>query len=146
VNCRTRNRRSPLICLLLAGITSATCWPLRHCDFVKDDDDFFISNNPPVRAGLTWEGIRWAFGTTEFGNWLPLTRLSHMLDCQFYGLQPVGYHLKSLLLHVANVLLLFPVLGRVTATLWRSAVVAALFALHPLRVDRWPGWTSGRMY
>ncbi|HYL99508.1 MAG TPA: tetratricopeptide repeat protein, partial [Blastocatellia bacterium] len=91
--------------------------------------------NPHVQAGLTLDGVGWAFRSVEAANWHPLTWLSHMLDYQLYGANPTGHHLTSLLLHLANVLLLFWVLQLMTGAVWRSAIVAAIFAAHPLNVE-----------
>ena len=96
-----------------------------------------------MRAGLTWPGVVWAFESFSVTNWHPLTWLSHMLDCQLYGLKPAGHHLTNLLLHTASTLLLFLVLSRMTGALWRSACVAALFAWHPLHVES-VAWVAER--
>jgi tetratricopeptide (TPR) repeat protein len=132
-----------LICLLLAVVTLTAFWPMRLCDFVGYDDHDYVTENLQVRKGLTWPGIVWAFKTPVSGNWHPLTILSHMLDCQCFGLDSGGHHLTSLLFHIANTLLLFGVLRQMTAAVWRSAFVAALFALHPLRVES-VAWISER--
>ena len=112
-------------------------------DFVSFDDTIYVSENGHVQTGLTLEGFIWAFTTTEAANWHPLTWLSHMLDCQIYGLSPMGHHWTNLLFHIANSLLMFLVLKRMTGALWRSAFVAALFALHPLHVES-VAWISER--
>jgi Flp pilus assembly protein TadD len=104
-------------------------------EFLNLDDPLYVSRNPQVQAGLTPGGVAWAFTTYHADNWHPLTWLSLELDGQFYGLHPAGYHLTNVLLHVAAVLLLFAVLRSLTGAVWRSAVVAALFGLHPLRVE-----------
>lgn len=111
--------------------------------FVDLDDDYYVTNNPLVRSGVTAESVKWAFTTTATNNWHPLTWISHMLDCQLYGQNPIGHHLTSVLFHVANVLLLFLVLWKLTGAPWRSAVVAALFAIHPLHVES-VAWVSER--
>ncbi len=112
-------------------------------DFVSYDDHGFIHDNPQVCAGLTLSGVLWAFQHSVIGNWHPLTLLSHMLDCQLYGLNAGGHHVTNLLFHVANTLLLFQVFKQMTGALWRSAFVAALFALHPLHVES-VAWVSER--
>jgi len=104
-------------------------------EFLVYDDQQYVTENPRVLAGLSWQGVKWAFTTLYASNWHPLTWLSHMLDVQLYGLQPLGHHLTNVLLHVANVALLFLVLRQMTRNLWPSAVVAALFAWHPLHVE-----------
>jgi len=103
-------------------------------DFISLDDGFYVLNNPEVKTGLTRQSIAWAFSTFA-GYWHPLTWLSHMADCQIYGLKSGGPHFTNLLLHLANVLLLFIVLKRMTGAVWQSACVTALFAWHPLNVE-----------
>jgi Tfp pilus assembly protein PilF len=112
-------------------------------DFVCYDDIFYVVENPHVRPGLTLSGIAWAFTTFSGGNWHPLTWVSHMLDTSVWGLKPAGHHFTNLILHAANTLLLFLVFGRMTGALWRSALVAALFAVHPLHVES-VAWVAER--
>jgi tetratricopeptide (TPR) repeat protein len=109
--------------------------PVRHNDFVNLDDESYVSKNPQVKAGVTKESIVWAFTTLHKSNWHPLTWLSHMLDCQFFGVNPLWHHVTNVILHVANGLLLFWVFGQMTGAVWPSAFVAAVFALHPLHVE-----------
>lgn len=135
--------RPGVIGLLLTIITIAIYQPVRHHDFISLDDPVYVSENPRVSGGLTSENILWAFQTTEGGSWHPLTWLSLMLDGQFFGLKAGGYHIINVLLHVVSTLLLFAVLRLMTGTLWRSAVVAALFAWHPLHVES-VAWVSER--
>src|ERR1043165_3199738 len=123
------------ICLLLAAATFATFWPLLHFGFINYDDPKYVSENPHVFTGLKQDNIRWAFQTGHASNWHPLTWLSHMLDSQFYGLKGGPHHLTSLIFHSVNSVLLFLLLSRITGATWRSAFVAALFALHPLHVE-----------
>jgi len=139
----TKNQLTALICLALALVTTALYWPLFHHDFVNFDDDDYITNNAHVKAGLTWAGTIWAFQTGAAANWHPLTWLSHMLDCQLYGLYPGGHHSTNLIFHVANTLLLFLLLKQITGALWRSALVAAFFAWHPLHVES-VAWAAER--
>jgi Flp pilus assembly protein TadD len=129
------SRLTLLICLFLAAATLAAFWPVIHYDFVNCDDQAYVYENPALQMGLSWQGLVWAFTTGYAGNWHPLTWLSHILDVKWFGLNAGWHHLTSLLLHVANTLLLFMVLKRMTGALWRSAIVAALFALHPLHVE-----------
>ena len=167
------SRRTTLLCLLLGAVTLAVYWPVIHHGFINYDDPKYVAENPRVLAGLTWANVGWAFQTGYASNWHPLTWLSHMLDVQLFGLNPGWHHLTSLLFHIANTLLLFLVLQRMTAigartflsaasshrqgepgssqaglpveagggqecprsAPWRSAFVAALFALHPLHVE-----------
>jgi len=102
-----------------------------------------VTENRHVKAGLSLDGLAWAFRSTTAGNWHPLTMLSHMLDCQIYGLRPWGHHLTNVLLHAANSVLLFLALMRMTGAVWRSACVAALFAAHPAHVES-VAWVSER--
>ena len=117
--------------------------PVRHFDFVLLDDPIYVSKNPDVAAGLTWQGVWWAFTTGHAGYWLPLIWLSHMLDVQLYGLNAGGHHVTNVLLHIANCILLFGLLHRMTGALGRSAFVAGLFALHPLHVES-VAWVTER--
>lgn len=103
--------------------------------FVDYDDPKYVTENPVVQRGLTLAGIKWAFTTTTFANWLPVTWLSHMLDCQLYGLEGGGHHATSTALHAINAALVFLLLRMMTGQRWRSAIVAGLFAFHPLRVE-----------
>lgn len=128
-------RRTLLICLLLALAIAAVYWPVLKFGFINYDDPDYVSSNPRVQSGLTLENLAWAGQSFHASNWHPLTWLSHMLDCQLYGLKPWGHHLTSVLLHLANTLLLFGLWQRLTGAGWRSALVAALFALHPLHVE-----------
>jgi tetratricopeptide (TPR) repeat protein len=129
--------------VLLALITVAVYLPVIELSFVTFDDTYYLTENPKVQAGLTWESVRWAFTRAHAANWHPLTWLSHMLDCQLYGMKPLGHHVTSLLFHTANTLLLFGLLKRLTGAFWRSAFVAALFALHPLHVES-VAWVAER--
>ena len=128
---------------LLVLVTMALYWPVTGHDFINLDDDVYVSDNTHVTSGLNWENVWWALTTLHFGLWHPLTWVSHMLDCQWFGLRPGGHHLTSLLLHAANTALLFVVLRRMTGARWRSALVAALFALHPLHVES-VAWVAER--
>ncbi|HOX57564.1 MAG TPA: hypothetical protein P5205_02330 [Candidatus Paceibacterota bacterium] len=128
------------------GLFLGTFWvflPARTFEFFRFDDPHYILDNPHVKAGLTFEGLAWAFRATHAGNWHPLTWLSHMLDCQLLGLSAGRFHLVNALLHAANATLLFLALRRLTGAIWRSALVAGLFALHPLHVES-VAWISER--
>lgn len=131
----SKKYRTSFIYLTLALATFALYLPVREYDFVNYDDPEYVTANPAVRAGLTYKGLLWASATGHAGNWHPVTWLSHMLDCEIFGLDPACHHLTNLLLHTANTLLLFFVLFQLTAALWPSAFVAAAFALHPLHVE-----------
>jgi len=123
------------VCLLLAIATLTAFWPVVYADFINYDDTDYVTSNPQVQAGLSWKGVTWAFTTNHASNWHPLTWLSHMLDVTLFGKKPTGPHCINLLCHTVNVLLLFSLLKRLTGALWRSALVASLFALHPLHVE-----------
>jgi tetratricopeptide (TPR) repeat protein len=138
-----RSKQVVFICVLLAFVTVGVYWPVAKQGFINFDDPDYVSSNPRAQAGLTMESIRWAFGSSYSSNWHPLTWLSHMLDCQLYDLKPAGHHITNLLFHIANSLLLFGLLQRLTGALWRSAFAAALFALHPLHVES-VAWVSER--
>lgn len=134
-----------IICAVLALVTLAVFWPVTKHGFVNFDDTDFVTQNPHVQAGITWDGIKWAFSphTEVARNWHPLTMLTHMLDCQLFGLNAGMHHFVTLLYHVANTILLFFVLRAMTGAIWRSAIVAMLFALHPLHVES-VAWTAER--
>ena len=133
----------PGVCIFLAAVVWVVFGQTLRHDFVNYDDDVYVYENPEVTQGLTLRGIVWAFSHVYAGNWHPLTWISHMLDCQWYGLHPGGHHLTSVLLHAATAILLFLVLRRMTGALWRSAFVAAVFAIHPLRVES-VAWVAER--
>ena len=132
-----------LICAALVSVTFITFSPLFRNGFVNYDDDQYVTKNQNVQAGLTAKTIKWAFTAKTAGNWHPLTWLSHMLDCQLFGLDPKWHHLVNLLFHTANTLLLFWVLKDMTGALWQSTFVAAAFALHPLHVES-VAWAAER--
>jgi Flp pilus assembly protein TadD len=127
----------------LVAITLTVFAPVWGYGFVSWDDPWYITGNPHVTGGLGWTALCWALTTGGQFYWHPLTWLSHMLDVQLYGLNAGGHHLTSVLLHLANVLLLFGVLRRMTGAVGRSAFVAALFAVHPLHVES-VAWVSER--
>jgi tetratricopeptide (TPR) repeat protein len=132
-----------LIYLALALITLGIYAPALQSEFIGVDDPLYVTDNQHVQAGLTEQSIEWAFTTGWATNWHPLTWLSHMLDVQLFGMKPAGHHLTNVLLHTANALLLFAVLLRFTKKRWPSAVVAALFAWHPLHVES-VAWVAER--
>ena len=111
--------------------------------FLNIDDFLVVYDEPHVSGGFSWSGIVWAFTNGPAGEWYPLSMLSHMLDCQLYGLNPAGHHLTNVLLHAASAVALFLVLWRMTGGLWPSALVAALFAIHPLHVES-VAWVAER--
>ncbi|MBL7207805.1 MAG: glycosyltransferase family 39 protein, partial [Desulfobacterales bacterium] len=136
-------RREGVVCLFLALTVLAVYWQVGNHEFVNYDDKDYITENQHVQAGLTLKSIAWAFTSTHAGNWHPLTWLSHMLDCQIYGLNPCGHHFTSVFFHILNSILLFLVFKRMTGAFWKSAFVAALFALHPLHVES-VAWAAER--
>jgi len=127
--------RAATVGLVLVAITFVVFGQTLHHGFINYDDDQYVYDNPVVQKGLTWKGALGSLTYEEIGHWHPLTWLSHMLDCQVYGLNAGGHHLTNVLLHAATVLLLFLALRQMTGALWRSAFVAAVFAIHPLRVE-----------
>jgi Flp pilus assembly protein TadD len=131
------------LCLLLVAVTLAVYWPATGCDFVNYDDPDYFFSNPHVLAGLSWANLVWAFTTGFGGNWHPLTWLSLMFDANLFGPGPAGPHITNLLFHLTNTVLVFLLLRSLTRTTWRSALVAALFALHPLHVES-VAWISER--
>jgi tetratricopeptide (TPR) repeat protein len=131
------------IALLLALVTLVIYLPVLHDSFVNFDDDDYVTNNHVVKNGLTWPGIKWAFTTSHSANWHPVTWLSHMTDCELFGLNPAAHHFVNALIHSANAALLFVLLLRLTNLAWPSLIVAALFAWHPLHVES-VAWISER--
>ena len=132
-----------LFCLLLAVVTLLVFWQIRNNEFINFDDDVYITENRYVKRGFTLEGIIWAFQFNGIGYWQPLTWLAHMLDCQIYGLDPSGHHLTNLILHIVNSIFLFLIFNKITGEIYKSAFLAALFALHPLNVDS-VAWAAER--
>ncbi len=126
---------SVVLSIILFAGTLILYIPALSANFLNYDDDAYVTANTHVLRGLSWSNIAWAFTTTGEANWHPLTWISHMADVQFFGTHPFGHHLVSLLLHALNVVLLFLVLRRSTCNVARSALVAALFAVHPLNVE-----------
>jgi tetratricopeptide (TPR) repeat protein len=144
---RSRTHDSRVVTGIVSVFLAVIVWiafgqTLRH-EFVGYDDQRYVVRNPWVTNGLTPGGIKWAFTHVHASNWHPLTTISHMLDCQIYGLQPWGHHLTNILLHAAAAILLFLALRKLTADLWPSLLVAAVFAVHPLRVES-VAWVSER--
>jgi len=133
--CKTKSCPTVGIVLALVAATLLVYSQVRAYDFINFDDNVYVLNNPHVSGGLTRDGVVWAFSTVDYFYWQPLTWLSHMLDCQLFGLRAGWHHLTNVLLHIANSLLVFFVFRRMTGAPWRSAMAAGLFALHPLRVE-----------
>jgi hypothetical protein len=135
--------RTLLFCLVLTFAVLVSYNAVTHNGLLNYDDDRYITDNPHVQAGLTWATLKWAFTTYDEANWAPLSWLSHALDCQLFGLNPLGHHYVSVLLHAANAVLLFLLLQGVTGFRWRSLMVAALFAVHPVNVES-VAWAAER--
>ena len=129
--------------LFLAGMSLAVFGRTIRHDFVNFDDDLYVYDTPAIKAGLTIKGVALAFISPHAGNWHPFTTISHMLDCQLYGLNAGGHHATNIILHTIAVFLLFGVLRQMTGAMWKSAIVAALFAVHPLHVES-VAWVSER--
>ncbi len=136
-------RRTRLFCLALIALVLVFYSPIIHNGFLNYDDNRYITDNPNVKAGMTWATVEWAFTTYDESNWHPLTWLSHALDCELFGLNPAGPHSVNVLLHAANAVLLFLLLQSATGFRWRSLMVAALFALHPINVES-VAWAAER--
>ena len=136
--------RDALAVLALALAVFAVYGRVAGHEFVNYDDDIYVYDNEHVRGGFTPAGVRWAFSFSgHASNWHPLTWMSHMLDSQVFGLEPGGHHLVSVVLHALNAVLCFACLRFMTRAFWPSLVVAALFALHPLRVES-VAWVAER--
>ncbi len=136
-------RRTTWVLIVLCGVTLGVYAQVGGHDFVNLDDFDYVSENPRVNRGLSWQGVRWAFTAQHSANWHPLTTLSHMLDVQLFGLDPGPMHLVNVLFHLFNTVLLFRLLYVATGSTWRTALVAGLFALHPLHVES-VAWISER--
>jgi Tfp pilus assembly protein PilF len=141
-NISTRRERL-IVYIVLAVVTLAVYWQVNQFDFVSFDDNNYVTENRNIQSGITPDSIRWALSTTYFDGWHPPIWLSFLLDYQLYGLNAGGYHLTNLILHIMSVLLLFWLFSRMTGAIWRSAFVAAFFALHPLHVES-VAWISER--
>jgi len=139
----TRQHAGKIVCFFLVISTLVVFWQVQEFDFINFDDPSYVTENRHVKSGLTSPGFVWAFTQFHSGNWHPVTWMSHMLDVQLFGLDPGWHHLVNVLFHIVNTLLLFYVLRSMTGSLWRSTLVAALFALHPLHVES-VAWISER--
>jgi Flp pilus assembly protein TadD len=135
--------RTPLLALSLAALTAIVYARVARFGFVNLDDPEYVYRNAHVLGGVAWNGVAWAFTAVHAANWHPLTWLSHMLDVELFGPAPGPHHVTSVVLHAANALLLFGVLRTATGHEWRSALVAAVFAVHPLHVES-VAWISER--
>lgn len=138
-----KNKEIPLICLILTAAALIAFWRINQCDFIIYDDSTYVTENMHIRHGVTADAARWAFTTGYASNWHPLTWISHMLDIQIFGLKPQWHHLVNLLFHTINTLLLFIIFQQMTKEAWKSAFIAALFAVHPLHVES-VAWVAER--
>src|SRR6202167_194720 len=129
--------------MLLAAVTIALYMPVTKHSFIVLDDRDYVTANFHIQGGLSWNTVKWAFTSTTAANWHPLTWLSHAVDCQLFGLNPVGHHLDSLLIHALNGVVLFLLLAWGTKRVGPSLLVAALFALHPINVES-VAWVAER--
>lgn len=132
------------LCVALLAVVVLVFFPaMRNGFIINYDDDLYVTKNPHVQGGLTLSGLKWAFVTPHASNWHPLTWISHMLDCQLFGLNPAGHHATSILFHAMTTILLFLLLREMTGATWSSMFVAALFGLHPAHVES-VAWVSER--
>ncbi len=132
---RSKNRQLIAICIILSILVYVVYGQTTQHAFIPVDDEQYVTGNRTVKAGLTIDGVRYAFTTMDAANWHPVTWLSHMTDVELFGVNPGAHHVTNIFLHTVNSLLLLLVLVRMTGALWRSAFVAAAFALHPLHVE-----------
>lgn len=143
MNPKTQSWQACGICVLLVLMVFAVFGQTARFDFVGYDDQLYVFQNPTVEKGLSIKAVGWAFTHSQVSNWIPLTTLSHMLDCQVFGLRPGWHHFVNVMWHAASTVLLFLVLRAMTGSIWRSAFVAALFGVHPLRAES-VAWVSER--
>src|SRR5260370_16368982 len=132
---RSRTTRLAAIYLGVAGLVGVVFVQTGHFNFVNYDDGGYVFENANIRAGLTWPGVVWAFTHVHSQNWHPLTSISHMIDCQLFGLNAGAHHLVNAGLHAAAALLLFTFLWQSTNAMWASGVSSALLSIHPLRLE-----------
>lgn len=132
---KTADNRKLFVIMLLAVLTVAVYSQVAGHGFINMDDAMYVTDNPHVRQGITAQGLSWAFGFADRAYWHPVTWLSHMLDCELFGLEAGMHHLMNVFFHIVNAIILFLALNVMTGTLWRSAFVAGLFAMHPVNVD-----------
>jgi len=137
------NRTKQIGAALILILTIISYQPVFQADFIEYDDPEYVTQNDWVKAGITWEGFQWAFTQFYAANWHPLTWLSHMLDCEIYGMNPIGHHATSLMFHIANSILLYLLFFQMTGKPYKSLAMGLLFALHPLHVES-VAWISER--
>ncbi|HEY0461335.1 MAG TPA: hypothetical protein VGC97_19530, partial [Pyrinomonadaceae bacterium] len=130
-----KTNRELIVFTALSALALLIYWQTTGFAFINLDDNQYVFDNPAVRGGLSWESIKWALTAFHSANWHPLTWISHMLDVRFFGLNAGGHHATNIILHLINSCLAFVVFRRMTGCFWRSATVAALFAVHPAHVE-----------
>ena len=128
-------KNSILVVLMLIILTLGVYWPVQNYDFINFDDPLYITQNSHVQSGITLDGLRWAFSTKFFGLWNPMVWISFMFDFQLFRFNAGGYHWTNVIMHIFNTVLLFFLFRNLTGAVWRSAFVAALFAIHPINVE-----------
>jgi tetratricopeptide (TPR) repeat protein len=128
-------KNSIFVVLMLIILILGVYWSVQNYEFINFDDNIYVTENSHTLSGITLDGFRWAFGTKYFGLWNPLVWLSFMLDYQLFGFNAGGYHWTNVIIHVFNTILLFFLFRNLTGAVWRSAFVAALFAIHPINVE-----------
>jgi len=127
---------APLICFFLVISVTVIYWEVKSYDFLYFDDTMYVTKNGNVQKGVTIENIKWAFSLSSYGNyWHPLTWISHMMDCEFFGMNSGMHHITNVMIHCVNSVLLFLIFWWMTGAFWKSAIIAALFALHPINVE-----------
>lgn len=136
-------RHKSIACLFVVAVTLGVYWQVRHHEFIAYDDPAYVTGSAKIKAGLTADGVAWAFSSIHSTNWHPLTTMSHMLDVRMFGLEAGRHHLVNVFLHLMNTVLLFSLLCRLTGSRWKSLFVSAFFALHPLHVES-VAWVSER--
>ena len=136
-------KQSILVVLILIILILCVYWPVQNYDFINFDDPTYITENSHVQTGFSVDGLRWAFSTNYFGLWNPMVWLSFMLDFHLFRFNAGGYHWTNVIIHIFNAILLFLLFRHLTGTIWRSAFVAALFAVHPINVES-VAWISER--
>ena len=137
------HQKKTIIIMALSVLILAVYWQVQNFGFVNYDDQLYVTQNFKTQAGITWGSISSAFTDVRTGNWHPLTMISHMLDWQMFGGNAGGHHWSSLIIHIVNTVLLFLLLNSLTGAVWRSALVAALFAIHPINVES-VAWVAER--
>ena len=136
-------KHSIFVVLMLIILILGVYWSVQNYEFINFDDYIYVTENSHTQSGLTLDGFRWAFGTKYFGLWNPLVWLSFMLDYQLFGFNAGGYHWTNVIIHIFNTILLFFLFRNLTGAIWRSAFVAALFAIHPINVES-VAWVAER--